>query len=262
MFTILPSTVWIRVAHPTEQKGQMLGVVFASLIRSSCARAVAGASVAPSPNNPPMAVPAPAFAVSRKKSRRLTCIESSALWSGVGCARRLSRPLVPDDIGGRFGRRNPHFSRGSGGPSALRLASRAMLELPKLTPEHFEILVVRELRKVGLEVSELRIHRRVTSREPEEGYLLELKGVITLAIWRRRALIVCRRQEATIGRLEIESLRDHLKEADVEVGILFATASFAPDAVKAAHGSLALLRVTDGRTAFDTSGWGAPGHYP
>ena len=40
------------------------------------------------------------------------------------------------------------------------------------------------------------------------------------------------------------------------------TASFAPDAVKAAHGSLALLRVTDGRTAFDTSGWGAPGHYP
>ena len=54
-----------------------------------------------------------------------------------------------------------------------------MLELPKLTPEHFEILVVRELRKVGLEVSELRIHRRVTSPEPEEGYLLELKGVIT-----------------------------------------------------------------------------------
>src|SRR5438132_748453 len=160
MFTILPSTVWIRVAHPTEQKGQMLGVVFASLIRSSCARAVAGASVAPSPTNPPMAVPAPAFAVSRKKSRRLTCIESSALWSGVGCARRLSRPLVPDDIGGRFGRRNPHFSRGSGGPSALRLASRAMLELPKLTPEHFEILVVRELRKVGLLVSELRVHRR------------------------------------------------------------------------------------------------------
>ncbi len=23
-----------------------------------------------------------------------------------------------------------------------------------------------------------------------------------------------------------------------------------------------LLRVTDGRTAFDTSGWGTPGHYP
>src|SRR2546422_11169356 len=94
-----------------------------------------------------------------------------------------------------------------------------MLELPKLTPEHFEILVVRELRKVGLEVSELRIHRRVTSPEPEEGYLLELKGVITLAIWRRRALILGRRQEATIGPPEIESLGDHLKEAGVDEAI-------------------------------------------
>lgn len=137
-----------------------------------------------------------------------------------------------------------------------------MSELPKLTPEYFEILVVRELRKVGLEVSELRIHRSVTLPEPEQGYLLELKGAIKLAGWRRRALIACRRQQAPIGRLEIESLRDHLKEADVEVGLLFATASFAPDALKAAHGALALLRVTDGRTAFDTSGWGAPGHYP
>src|SRR5205814_8063358 len=81
MFTILPSTVWIRVAHPTEQNGQMLGVVLASLIRSSCARAVAGASVTPSPTSPPIAVPAPPLAVRRRKSRRLTCIDSSALES-------------------------------------------------------------------------------------------------------------------------------------------------------------------------------------
>jgi hypothetical protein len=137
-----------------------------------------------------------------------------------------------------------------------------MQELPNLTAEHFEILVVRELRKVGLEVSELHIHRRLTLPEPEQGYVLELKGVISLAGWRRRALIACRRQAAPIGRLEIESLRAHLQEADVDVGLLFATAPFAPDAVTAAQGGLALLRVTDGRTAFDTSGWGTPGHYP
>src|SRR5881409_2103278 len=77
MFTILPLTVWIRVAHPTEQNGQMLGVVLASLIRNSCARAAAGASVTPSPTSPPIAVPAPALAVSCRKSRRLTCMESS-----------------------------------------------------------------------------------------------------------------------------------------------------------------------------------------
>jgi hypothetical protein len=61
----------------------------------------------------------------------------------------------------------------------------------------------------------------------------------------------------------VESLRDHLKEAGAEAGILFATTTFDRDALQAAQdGAVALLRVTDGRTAFDTSGWGTPGHYP
>jgi len=138
-----------------------------------------------------------------------------------------------------------------------------MDELPDLTPEHFEILVVRELRKVGLEVSELYTHRRATLPEPERGYLVELAGVVSRAPWRRRALIACRRQQASIGRAEVESLRDHVTEAGAQVGILFGTAVFEPDAVRAAQeSSIALLRVTDGRTAFDTSGWGTPGHYP
>jgi restriction endonuclease len=138
-----------------------------------------------------------------------------------------------------------------------------MLELPELTPEHFEILVLRELRKVGLLVSELRIHRRATLPEPERGYLLELQGVVRNAGWQRRVLIACRRQERPIGSAEIESLKEHVKEAQVEAGLLFGAADFDPDALTAAQdNALALLRVTDGRTAFDTSGWGTPGHYP
>ncbi len=42
-----------------------------------------------------------------------------------------------------------------------------MADPPALTPESFEILVVRELRKVGFQVSELRVHRRATLLEPE-----------------------------------------------------------------------------------------------
>ena len=138
-----------------------------------------------------------------------------------------------------------------------------MLELPELTADSFEILAVRELRKVGLEVSALRVHRRATLPEPERGYLLELKGVISRAPWQRRILIACRRQQVPIGRAAVESLRDHLTEAGVEAGILLGTAAFDPDALNAAQDSpLALLRVSDGRTAFDTSGWGTPGHYP
>lgn len=138
-----------------------------------------------------------------------------------------------------------------------------MLDLPPLTPERFEILVVRELRKVGLDVSELHIHRRTTLPEPEQGYVLELVGVVSRPPWRRRVLIACRRQDAPIGRVDVESLRAHLQEAGTEAGILFATTAFDRDALVAAQdGPLALLRVTDGRTAFDTSGRGTPGRYP
>src|SRR2546422_1970078 len=119
MLTIFPLTVWIRVAHPTEQNGQMLGVVFASLIRSSCARAVAGASVTPSPTSPPIAVPAPALAVSRKKSRRLTCM-------GILPAGRvgLGRIRLPDDIR----RSEEHTSELQ---SRLHLVCRLLLEKKK-----------------------------------------------------------------------------------------------------------------------------------
>ena len=138
-----------------------------------------------------------------------------------------------------------------------------MLELPDLTPEHFEILVMRELRKVGLEISELRIHRRTMLPEPDEGYLLEVKGVVRGAGWDRRVLIACRRQHRPLVAAEVELLKDHVKEADAEGGLLFGAADFDPDALTTAEdAALALLRVTDGRTAFDTSGWGTPGHYP
>ena len=138
-----------------------------------------------------------------------------------------------------------------------------MPELPELTPQHFEILVVRELRKAGLDVAELRVHRRVTLPEPERGYLLELSGVLGGATGQHRTLIACRRQLAPIGRAAVESLRDHVTEARAAAGLLFGAAEFEPEAVTAAlDADLPLLRVTDGRSAFDTSGWGSPGHYP
>src|SRR5919198_4566486 len=76
MFTILPPTVWTSVAQPTEQYGQMLGTVFASLIRNSSARASVGARSAPRPARPPSAVPVAVVAERRKKSRRESSISS------------------------------------------------------------------------------------------------------------------------------------------------------------------------------------------
>jgi hypothetical protein len=138
-----------------------------------------------------------------------------------------------------------------------------MLELPELTPEAFEILVVRELRKTGLAVSELRIHRRTSLPEPERGYLLELTGAVHRPPWHEGVLIVCLRRDAPIGPADLASVRAHLAEARVAAGLVFATAAFDPATlIAAAETPLVLLRVVDGRTAFDTSGWGTPGHYP
>src|SRR5207247_10596385 len=95
-----------------------------------------------------------------------------------------------------------------------------MLELPELTPEHFEILVMRELRKVGLLVSELRIHRRAALPGTERGYLLELKGVVRGTGWQRRTLIAFRRQERPIGPDDVEALKEHIKEPAVEAALL------------------------------------------
>ncbi len=138
-----------------------------------------------------------------------------------------------------------------------------MPELPDLTPDHFEILVVRELRKAGLEVSEPRVHRRTELPEPERGFLLELLVWLRRKTWQKRALIACRRQVGAIGVEAIDSLVPHLAEAQADVGLLFATAAFAPEALAAGdERGVALLQLVDARAVFDAGGWGAPGHYP
>jgi hypothetical protein len=143
-----------------------------------------------------------------------------------------------------------------------------MADPAPLTRETFEILAVRELRKAGFEVGKVRIHRRSELPEPERGFVLELLiplggGGRSNTTSRCQALVVCRSQTCPVEREVIESLKARLSEAEADAGIVFATADFAEDALAAAreHG-IALLRVIDGRTAFDTSGWGTPGHYP
>ena len=54
-----------------------------------------------------------------------------------------------------------------------------------------------------------------------------------------------------------------LGDARAEVAILFATADFHEETLAAAQQSrIALLRVIDGRKAYDGGGYGTPDHYP
>lgn len=135
-----------------------------------------------------------------------------------------------------------------------------MSDLPALTPDYFEILVVRELRKVGFDVGAVRIHRRSELPEPDQGFVLELLVPLSWSGSTWRALVACRRQSVPVKRDVIESLTARLHEVAADVALLFAASDFAPDAVSASQeAGVALLRVVDGRSAFDLSGWGTPG---
>ncbi|HWC75395.1 MAG TPA: restriction endonuclease, partial [Gemmatimonadales bacterium] len=138
-----------------------------------------------------------------------------------------------------------------------------MAELPEISPDYFQILVVRELRKAGFDVGDVRVHRRSELAEPEQGFVLELLAPLSRTGSRWRALLVCRRQSIPVGSDVIESVIARLPEVAAEVALVFATADFAADALAAAQRShIALLRVVEARRAFDLSGWGTPGQYP
>ena len=140
-----------------------------------------------------------------------------------------------------------------------------MSEPPPITPHSFQILAVRELRKVGFAVGDVRIHRRSELPEPERGFVLEL--VVPLSRpetkWSGRVLAVCRRQEGAVDRAVVEGTKARLPDAKANAAIVFATGDFTGGAVAGAQDSgIALLRVVDSRTVFDPSGWSTPGHYP
>lgn len=138
-----------------------------------------------------------------------------------------------------------------------------MAEPPNVTPEYFQILVLRELRKAGFAVGDVRIHRRSELPDPERGFVLELTAPLSHAAWHKRALMACRRQDEAVAQGSVDSLKARLSDAKADVGMLFATAGFHDDAVAAAQqAGIALLRVIDGRKAYDGGGYGAPGHYP
>lgn len=127
-----------------------------------------------------------------------------------------------------------------------------------VTREDLEILVVRELRKVGFDVGHPRVHRRAELAEPGDGFVLELLVSLGCGDLRRRALVVCRQQQKPIERTVVESAAHRAPEAGADAALLFG-AEFEEDAVGAAREcGVALLQIVDGRSVFA----GSADHYP
>ena len=140
-----------------------------------------------------------------------------------------------------------------------------MTDLPTITPDYLQILVVRELRKAGFDIGDPRVQRRAELPEPERGFVVELVVPLLGVAGVRRALVVCRKQRGAVARDIVESAKARLPEASADAAIIFSTAGFSPDALAAAHDAgVALLQIADGRSVFDAGGWGdgTADHYP
>ena len=132
-----------------------------------------------------------------------------------------------------------------------------MAALPDVTPEYYQILVARELRKMGLELRDLRVRRRSELPEPHRGFVLELVANVQRGDRSGRLLIACYRQDEPVAADIVAAVPERAKAAQADVALVITTSDYA-----APRSDILLLRVVDARAAYDASGWSAPGHYP
>lgn len=136
-----------------------------------------------------------------------------------------------------------------------------MSDPQQLPPDQFGVVVLRELRKAGFDVSPLLRERRSSLPGDEDAYKIDYQLSLTGpgAAVPLNLLIECRRQADPVGRSEVESLRKRAEENEMTAAMLFTTSGCSKEAAvhARAHG-MALFRVADGRAAWTRSAWGGP----
>lgn len=134
---------------------------------------------------------------------------------------------------------------------------------PALNPTRFEILVTRELRKIGFSLDRPR-RLRLEPLASADDYVLELRTALHApGADALTALISCRSAADPVDDALLSAVLDRMRAVEAPAALVFATAGFRAGTVRtAARHPVALFRVSEGRKVFDTGGWGAPGHYP
>ena len=134
----------------------------------------------------------------------------------------------------------------------------------RLRPDEVEIVVARELRKAGMELSKLKVRARTPlSKGHDDEYAMELSGFIRVGGTDRPVLVECRNERQPARADAVRALSAKLAEQKAQHGIMFSTSGYEPGAVREAraHG-VPLLTVADGRAAFARSPWGMAGQPP
>jgi Restriction endonuclease len=134
----------------------------------------------------------------------------------------------------------------------------------RLRPDEVEILVARELRKAGMELSKLKVRARTPlSKAHDDEYAMQLSGLVQVGGADHPVLIECRSERQPVRADAVRALSAKVAEQKAKHGIMFSTSGYEPDAVREAraHG-VPLLSVTDGKEAFARSQWGMAGQPP
>jgi hypothetical protein len=122
-----------------------------------------------------------------------------------------------------------------------------------ITADAFEILVSRELRRIGVEPLNLR--RRAFVPISDGGYTFDLHGRLEAYDRRWSVLIECRNQPNAVGPADVHGLRARATAASAASTVLFTTSAIEPDAALAARSdAVALLRVVDAKDALIAAG--------
>ena len=131
-----------------------------------------------------------------------------------------------------------------------------------ITPEAFEILVGRELRRIGIEPVQLRrVHR--AHHDDRSGYILDLQGRLEAYGQRWSALIECHNRQAVLQTTDVVALRTRADQGQVTSAVLFTTSDVDADAVATARThAIPLLRVVDAYTALIATGVIQAGQLP
>jgi hypothetical protein len=139
---------------------------------------------------------------------------------------------------------------------------RSVADPRSLLPHEVEIFVVRELRKAGLEPTALKVRERNHASKTDD-YVVQLGCSLRIGGVDREVLIECRNERAPTTKIAVETLHAKLPEVKAQHAMLFSTAGFEPQAIRAGRTlGIPLLSVTDGKSAFARSPWGMAGDPP
>jgi restriction system protein len=132
-----------------------------------------------------------------------------------------------------------------------------------LAPAEFEQLVASMLRKQGVGLSDFKVQHLEAVQGLDGEYAIDVTARFEALGADFLVLIECKHQSRPVEREVVQILVDKVRSTGAQKGMLFATTRFQRGALEYArlHG-VALVRVADGRTTYETRSAGPTTHFP